>query len=85
MLSAKFGSIWSKYEKLTDGRRTDAKWWQYLTWPFGSGELKRRLNQVQRRHSHVSISSMHDDVNNLNKMETITDNTSELSYWKYNH
>ena len=31
-----------KYEKLTDGRRTtDAKWWQYLTWPFGSGELKR--------------------------------------------
>ena len=31
-----------KYEKLTDGRRTtDAKWWQYLTWPFGSGELKK--------------------------------------------
>jgi hypothetical protein len=23
------------------GRTTDAKWWQYLTWPFGSGELKR--------------------------------------------
>ena len=47
---------------------------------------KRRLNQVQRRHSHVSISSMHDNVNNLNKMETITDNnTGELSYWKYNH
>jgi hypothetical protein len=20
---------------------TDAKWWQYLTWPFGSGELKK--------------------------------------------
>jgi hypothetical protein len=28
-----------KYEKV-DGRTTDAKWWQYLTWPFGSGELK---------------------------------------------
>jgi hypothetical protein len=23
-----------------NGRTTDAKWWQYLTWPFGSGELK---------------------------------------------
>ena len=32
-----------KYEKLTDGRQTtDAKWWQYLTWHFGSGELKMR-------------------------------------------
>ena len=28
-----------KYEKV-NGRTTDAKWWQYLTWPFGSGELK---------------------------------------------
>ena len=28
-----------KYEKV-NGRMTDAKWWQYLTWPFGSGELK---------------------------------------------
>jgi hypothetical protein len=24
------------------GRTTDAKWWQYLTWPFGSGELKNQ-------------------------------------------
>jgi hypothetical protein len=43
MLSAKFGSIWLscfrsrlKYEKV-NGRTTDAKWWQYLTWPFASG------------------------------------------------
>ena len=28
-----------KYEKV-NGRMTDAKWWQYLTWPFGPGELK---------------------------------------------
>jgi hypothetical protein len=28
-----------KYEKV-NRRTTDAKWWQYLTWPFGSGELK---------------------------------------------
>jgi hypothetical protein len=27
-----------KYEKV-NGRTTDAKGWQYLTWPFGSGEL----------------------------------------------
>jgi hypothetical protein len=24
-----------------NGRTTVAKWWQYLTWPFGSGELKK--------------------------------------------
>jgi hypothetical protein len=24
-----------KYEK-GNGQTTDAKWWQYLTWPFGS-------------------------------------------------
>ena len=28
-----------KYEKV-NGRTTDAKWWQYLTLPFGPGELK---------------------------------------------
>jgi hypothetical protein len=28
-----------KYEKV-NGWTTDAKCWQYLTWPFGSGELK---------------------------------------------
>jgi hypothetical protein len=27
-------------KKVTE-RTTDDKWWQYLTWPFGSGELKR--------------------------------------------
>jgi hypothetical protein len=26
-----------KYEKV-NGQTTNAKWWQYLTWPFGSGE-----------------------------------------------
>ena len=29
-----------KYEKV-NGQTTNAKWWQYLTWPFGSGELKK--------------------------------------------
>ena len=24
------------------GRTTDAKWWQRLTWPFGSGELRKK-------------------------------------------
>jgi hypothetical protein len=28
-----------KYEKV-NGRTTDAKRWQYFTWPFGPGELK---------------------------------------------
>ena len=31
-----------KCEKLTDGRTTDASWWQKLTWPFGSGELESK-------------------------------------------
>jgi hypothetical protein len=28
-----------------NGRTTDAKWWQYLTWPFGSGELKKNMER----------------------------------------
>jgi hypothetical protein len=35
-----------KYEKV-NGRTTDAKWWQYLTWPFGSGELKKETEVHQ--------------------------------------
>jgi hypothetical protein len=34
-----------KYEKV-NGRTTDAKWWQYLTWPFGSGEPIKFLHFV---------------------------------------
>jgi hypothetical protein len=25
---------------------TNVKWWQYLTWPFGSGELKKNILNV---------------------------------------
>ena len=32
-----------KYEKV-NRRTTDAKWWQYLKWPFGSGELIRHVD-----------------------------------------
>jgi hypothetical protein len=42
---------------------TDAKWWQKLTWPFGSGELKRKLLDVnvspkkkKRNNKHSSQS-----------------------------
>jgi hypothetical protein len=35
-----------KYEKV-NGRTTDAKWWQYLTWPFGSGELKNVIHSLE--------------------------------------
>jgi hypothetical protein len=30
----------SSFSSIRPTRTTDAKWWQYLTWPFGSGELK---------------------------------------------
>jgi hypothetical protein len=52
-IPAKFGSnrpsgfgeeAWNvKSLQTTDNRRqtTDAKWWQWFTWTFGSGELKR--------------------------------------------
>jgi hypothetical protein len=42
----KFGLNWSSgfrgedFLVIVDGWTTDAKWWQKLTWPFGSGELK---------------------------------------------
>jgi hypothetical protein len=35
------GSIYVRSSiKQVNERTTDAKWWQYLTWPFGSGQLK---------------------------------------------
>jgi hypothetical protein len=34
-----------KYEKV-NGRKTNAKWWQYLTRPFGPGELKNYEKRV---------------------------------------
>jgi hypothetical protein len=35
-----------KCEKV-NGQTTDAKWWQYLTWPFRPGELK--INKLQKK------------------------------------
>jgi hypothetical protein len=41
-----------KYEK-GNGRTTDTKWGQYLTWPFGSGQLKTIIwPWDQRSRSH---------------------------------
>ena len=45
MIQTKFGFHWSSTFRGEDfwkslRRTTDAKWWQELTWPFGSGELK---------------------------------------------
>jgi hypothetical protein len=59
-----------------------AKYQQKITSKTYSLQRKeKRLNQIQQCHSHVSVSSMHSDDNNLNKMETITDNiTGEFSY-----
>ena len=43
----KFGLKWPSgfrgeyFLVIVDGRTTDAKWWQKLTWPFGLGELKK--------------------------------------------
>jgi hypothetical protein len=34
------GDLDAKLVSCIPGWTTDAKWWQYLTWPFGSGELK---------------------------------------------
>jgi hypothetical protein len=39
-------SDWLMLKKSSHGRTTDAKWWQYLTWPFGSGELKRGVTPI---------------------------------------
>ena len=49
-----------KYEKVI-GRTTDAKWWQYLTWPFGSGELKRKKSRRGRRTT-IRKKEMHPEI-----------------------
>ena len=51
-------------KKLTDGRRTtDAKWWQYLTWSFGSGELKMDLH-VKKKQRRISFWSKSQKLRN---------------------
>jgi hypothetical protein len=40
-----------------NGRTTDAKWWQYLTWPFGSGELKKIISENCFSRTFHSFSS----------------------------
>jgi hypothetical protein len=49
-----------KYVKV-NGRTTDAKWWQYLTWPFGSGELKKLfpVYKINREQSWKNVSKEH--------------------------
>jgi hypothetical protein len=49
-----------KYEKVI-GRTTDAKWWQYLTWSFGSGELKRKKSRRGRRTT-IRKKEMHPEI-----------------------
>ena len=72
-----------KYEKF-NGWTTDAKWWQYLTWPFGSGELKndekraitpRRGNQI-----YFKIAG-HVDLDKLNMFSVYTQHLSFYSFW----
>ena len=41
-----------KCEKV-NGQTTDAKWWQYLTWLFGPGELK--INKLQKKNLNSQI------------------------------
>ena len=63
-IPAKFGSNWPsgfgeeawnvKSLQTTGNRRqtTDPKWWQYFTWTFGPGELKRS-NKYLRKTLHI--------------------------------
>ena len=36
----------------------DAKWWQYLTWPFGSGELKKKQLSPTSNHWTQKLDSL---------------------------
>ena len=54
MIQTKFGFHWSStfrgedfWKSLRRTTTTDDKWWQLLTWPFGSGELKKNKKQVK--------------------------------------
>jgi hypothetical protein len=41
VLSGQVVSEENIFKVIVYGRTTDAKWWQRLTWFFGSGELKK--------------------------------------------
>ena len=45
-----------KCEKV-NGRTTDIKWWQSLTWPFGPGELKKENSSVYYFREQISLYS----------------------------
>ena len=63
-----------KYEKVI-GRTTDAKWWQYLTWPFGSGELKRKKSRRGRRTT-IRKKEMHPEIKESLKL------SDKLRWWQ---
>ena len=63
-----------KYEKLTDGRRTtDAKWWQYLTWPFGSGELIMTSQYILVLISFSLFNLLHLILTNTDRLQRVED------------
>ena len=43
-----------KYEKV-NGWTTDAKWWQYLTWPFAGHVDLDKLNMFSVYTQHLSL------------------------------
>jgi hypothetical protein len=57
---------------------TDAKWWQYLTWPFGSGELKRSMKNhtIQKdlwraQHDRSDCNILSSKINNSTLNQTL--------------
>ena len=46
-------------ERIVYGRTTDAKWWQRLTWPFGSGELNKKRGGAYYFLSVVKSQNIH--------------------------
>jgi hypothetical protein len=78
MIQAKFGLNWPsgfrgedfwKSLQTDDGRRTtDAKWWQYLTWPFG-------IRWAKKREKRVSVMVLNGTFNNISV------NYGDQFYW----
>ena len=60
----------------------DAKWWQYLTWPFGSGELKNdeKMGITPRRVIRFTSKKGHVDLDKLNMFSVYTQHLSLIVF-----
>jgi hypothetical protein len=58
----------------------DAKWWQYLTWPFGPGELKNDEKRAITPRQVIRFTPGHVDLDKLNMFSVYTQHLSFIVF-----